>query len=73
MNPFGDFEFKEMHEIIKLNDSDISLIGNDICVKSTFKVVLKLRYGINAVRFFTQKNNVSTEINRLVYNKSNGK
>ena len=21
MNPFGDFEFKEMHEIIKLNES----------------------------------------------------
>ena len=37
MNPFGDFEFKEMHEIIKLNDSQFSLIGNDICVKSSFK------------------------------------
>ena len=34
MNPFGDFEFKEMHEIIKLSDPHISLNGNDICVKS---------------------------------------
>ena len=38
MNPFGDFEFSEMHEIIKLSDSKVvSLIGNDICVKSSFK------------------------------------
>ncbi len=37
MNPFGDFEFEEMHEIIKLSDSQVSLIGNDICVKSSFK------------------------------------
>ena len=37
MNPFGDFEFKEMNEIIKLSDSQFSLIGNDICVKSSFK------------------------------------
>ncbi len=37
MNPLGDFEFKEMHEIIKLSDSQFSLIGNDICVKSSFK------------------------------------
>ena len=37
MNPFGDFEFTEMHEIIKLSDSQFSLIGNDICVKSSFK------------------------------------
>ena len=37
MSPFGDFEFKEMHEIIKLSDSQISLIGNDICVKSFMK------------------------------------
>ena len=37
MNPFGDFEFTEMHEIIKLSDSQFSLIGNDICVKSLFK------------------------------------
>ncbi len=36
MNPFGDFQFKEMQEIIKLSDSNFSLIGNDICVKSSF-------------------------------------
>jgi len=37
MNPFGDFEFGEMHEIIKLSDTKVSLIGNDICVKSSFE------------------------------------
>jgi len=37
MNPLGDFEFGEMHEIIKLNKSQLSLIGDDICVKSLFK------------------------------------
>ena len=37
MNPFGDFEFKEMNEIIKLSDSQVSLFGSDICVKSLFK------------------------------------
>ena len=37
MNPFGDFEFTEMHEIIKLSESRVSLIGNNICVKSLFK------------------------------------
>ncbi len=37
MNPFGDFEFEEMNKIIKLSDSQVSLIGNDICVKSSFK------------------------------------
>jgi len=37
MNPLSDFEFKEMHEIIKLSDTQLSLIGNDICVKSSFK------------------------------------
>ncbi len=37
MNPFGDFKFKEMHEIIKLSDSEVSLIGNDICVRSQFE------------------------------------
>jgi len=36
MNPLGDFEFREMHEIIKLNDTQFSLIENDICVKSSF-------------------------------------
>ena len=37
MNPFGDFEFKEMHETIKLNDSELSLVGDDICFKSALK------------------------------------
>jgi len=37
MNPFGDFEFEEMNEIIKLTDSQFSFIGNDICIKSSFK------------------------------------
>ena len=37
MNPFGDFEFREMHEIIKLCNSQVSLIGNDICVRSSLK------------------------------------
>ena len=37
MNPFGDFEFTEMNEIIKLSDLQINLIGNDICVKSFLK------------------------------------
>ena len=38
MNPFGDFEFKEMHEILKLNQTNISLVGNDICIKSSLKI-----------------------------------
>ncbi len=37
MSPLGDFEFKEMSEIIELSVSQVSLIGNDICVKSSFK------------------------------------
>ncbi len=37
MNPLGDFEFKDMDEIIKLSDSQFSLIGNDILVKNSFK------------------------------------
>ncbi len=37
MNPLADFAFKEMNEIIKLSDFQVSLIGNDICVKSSFK------------------------------------
>ena len=37
MNPFGDFEFREMHEIIKLSDSKFSFIGSDICIKSSLK------------------------------------
>ena len=37
MNPFGDFEFREMSEIIKLSNSQVSFIGSDICVKSLYK------------------------------------
>jgi diaminohydroxyphosphoribosylaminopyrimidine deaminase/5-amino-6-(5-phosphoribosylamino)uracil reductase len=37
MNPLGDFEFGEMHEIIELSESQLSLIEDDICVKSIFK------------------------------------
>ena len=37
MNPLGDFEFGEMNEIIKLGESQLSLIGNDMCVRSSFK------------------------------------
>jgi len=37
MNPLSDFKFREMNEIIKLTDSQFSLIGNDICVKSSLK------------------------------------
>jgi len=37
MNPFGDFNFKEMHEIINLEDPQVSLSGNDICVKTSLK------------------------------------
>ena len=37
MNPFGDFEFREMQEIIKLSESQLRLIGDDICLKSIFK------------------------------------
>jgi diaminohydroxyphosphoribosylaminopyrimidine deaminase/5-amino-6-(5-phosphoribosylamino)uracil reductase len=37
MNPLGDFDFGEMREVIKLSESQLSLIGDDICVKSIFK------------------------------------
>jgi len=37
MNPLGDFEFEEMNEIIKLTSPQVSLIGNDICIKSELK------------------------------------
>ncbi len=36
-NPFGDFEFKEMHEIINLSEFQISKLRNDICLKSKLK------------------------------------
>ena len=34
MNPFGDFQFEDMDEVIKLKESQISFIGDDICVES---------------------------------------
>jgi len=37
MNPFGDFEFREMHEIIKLSKVDVSFLGDDICLKSSLE------------------------------------
>ena len=37
MNPVGDLGFSEMHEIIKLSNHRVSLIGNDICLKSSLK------------------------------------
>ena len=40
MNPFGDFKFNEMDKIINLNEPQVSLIVNDICVKSSFKIKL---------------------------------
>ena len=38
MNPLGDFEFKEMHEVIKLSQTNFCFRGNDLCVKSTLKI-----------------------------------
>ncbi len=35
MNPFADFEFSDMNEVINLYDPEISFIGDDIFVKST--------------------------------------
>ena len=37
MSPFGDFQFKEMHEIINLEISQISLLGSDMCIQSSLK------------------------------------
>ena len=37
MNPFGDFEFREMHEVIKLRESKFNIVGDDIYVKSRLK------------------------------------
>ena len=36
MNPFVDFEFNNMSEVLNLKCSQINLIGNDICVRSFF-------------------------------------
>ena len=35
-NPLGDFDYKEIADVIKLSQTRINLIGNDICVKSSF-------------------------------------
>ena len=35
MNPFEDFKFKNINEVIKLNFPEISFLGNDICVNSS--------------------------------------
>ena len=37
MTPLCDLKFNEMNEIIKLSDSQVSLINDDICVKNSFK------------------------------------
>ena len=34
MNPFSDFEFQDMDEVLNLNETEISFIGDDIFVKS---------------------------------------
>jgi len=36
MNPFDDFHFSDMNEVHKLYAPEISFIGNDILVKSSF-------------------------------------
>ena len=37
MNHLGDFEFGDMHEIIKLSATQVNFIGNDIRIKSKIK------------------------------------
>ncbi len=37
MNPLGDFEFTDMHQIIKLSKTEISFISDDICVKGSLR------------------------------------
>ncbi len=34
MNPFEDFEFKNMNEVFNLNPAEINFIGNDLFIKS---------------------------------------
>ena len=36
MNAFEDFEFKDMNEVFNLNPTEISIVGNDLFVKSVF-------------------------------------
>ena len=35
MNPFSDFQFTDMDEVFNLNNPEISLLSDDIFVKST--------------------------------------
>ena len=35
MNPFEDFEFNDMNEVLYLNDPEFNFIGNDICIESS--------------------------------------
>ena len=35
MNPFSDFGFTDMDDVFKLNNPEISFVGDDIFVKST--------------------------------------
>ncbi len=37
MNPFADFEFTDMNEVLNLNASEINFIGDDIFVKSSIQ------------------------------------
>ena len=37
MNPFGDFEFSNLSEVLKLKTSETKFIGNDIFLKSSFE------------------------------------
>ena len=34
MNPFGDFEFTDMNQVLNLNIPEISFVGDDILVKT---------------------------------------
>ena len=38
MNPFEDFGFTDMNEVLNLNDPEISFIGNDICIQSSINL-----------------------------------
>ena len=46
MNPLCDFEFREMHEIIKLSEVQCSLIGNDICVRVHLKINFNCKFWV---------------------------
>ena len=37
MNPFSDFEFQSMNEVINLNLQEIKLLGRDIYLRSYLK------------------------------------